>query len=146
MSDPSKITHLIVHCSYTPKNMDIGAADIDRWHKEKGWLMIGYSAVIKRDGTVEAGRPLDKTGAHVKGMNSVSRGVCLVGGMTDDKKGPEINYTNPQMVSLRKLLKDWLKIFPDAKIAGHTDFDKGKTCPNFNAGLWWDTHEIEPTF
>lgn len=146
MSDPSKITHLIVHCAYTPINMDIGVKEIDRWHKEKGWLGIGYHAVIRRDGTVEDGRPLEKTGAHVKNMNTVSKGITLIGGMSADKKHPEINYTDEQWVSLRTKLTEWLVLFPNAKIAGHTDFDKGKTCPNFDANHWWNTGEIVQTF
>ena len=52
------VKYIVVHCSYTPEQMDIGA-DIDRWHREKGWMMIGYHKVIRRDGTIEDGRPLN---------------------------------------------------------------------------------------
>ncbi len=139
----NNITHIIVHCSYTPPQMDIGAADIDRWHREKGWLMIGYHAVIKRSGIVEEGRPLHRTGAHVRGMNSKSRGICLIGGMTKSKHGPEVNYTDEQYASLRKLIDEWKEEhFPIAKVAGHTDFDKMKTCPNFDAGHWYETGNV----
>lgn len=141
----SNITHLIVHCSYTPPQMDIGASDIDRWHRERGWLGCGYHFVIKRDGTVEDGRPLEKTGAHVRGMNSKSKGICLVGGMNRAKSGAEVNYTDEQMEALRKLIDDLRdEHFPDAKVAGHTDFDNHKTCPNFDAAHWYETGEVKP--
>ena len=139
------VKYLIVLCAYTPEKMDIGASDIDRWHREKGWMMIGYHKVIKRDGTVEDGRPLSKSGAHVRGMNRTSIGICLIGGMNRSKDGPEINYTDEQMKSLRSLLDDLKEDYPIAKVRGHTDFDKGKTCPNFDAGKWYETDEIVST-
>ena len=103
----SNIKYIIVHCSYTPDNMDIGVETIDRWHREKGWMGCGYHAVIKRDGTVELGRPLDKNGAHVKGMNSSSKGICLIGGMNRSKDGPALNFTDEQYESLRDLIDQW---------------------------------------
>ena len=141
-----KVKYIVVHCSYTPEKMDIGAQDIDRWHREKGWMMIGYHKVIRRNGTIEDGRPLDKQGAHVKGLNSQSVGVCLIGGMTANKKGPEINYTDEQYASLRELIDDLKENhFPKAKVRGHTDFDSHKTCPNFDAGHWYETDEVIST-
>ena len=141
----SDVKYLIIHCSYTPESMDIGKGDIDRWHREKGWMMIGYHKVIKRDGTVEDGRPLSKSGAHVRGMNRTSIGICLIGGMNRSKDGPDLNYTDEQMKSLRSLLDDLKEDYPKAKVRGHTDFDKGKTCPNFDAGKWYETDEIVST-
>ena len=141
----SDVKYLIVHCSYTPESMDIGKSDIDRWHREKGWMMIGYHKVIKRDGTVEDGRPLSKSGAHVRGMNRTSIGICLIGGMNRSKDGPDLNYTDEQMKSWRSLLDDLKEDYPTAKVRGHTDFDKGKTCPNFDAGKWYETDEIVST-
>lgn len=143
----SNITYIIVHCAYTPPNMDIGAKEIDEWHRKRGWLGIGYHAVIRRSGEVEMGRPLDRTGAHVRGMNSVSRGICLVGGMNRSKDGPALNFTDEQFESLRNLIDEWKRdYYPIAKVAGHTDFDKHKTCPNFDAAHWYETGEVRPTF
>jgi len=140
----SNITHIIVHCAYTPPSMDIGRDEIDRWHREKGWMGIGYHAVLRRSGTVEHGRPLYKQGAHVRGMNAQSKGICLIGGMNADKTGPEVNYSDAQMSSLKKLIDDWrYDHYPDAKVAGHTDFDQGKTCPNFDAAHWYETGEVK---
>ncbi len=140
------IRWLVVHCSYTPETMDIGAKDIDRWHREKGWLGIGYHKVIRRDGTIEDGRPIDKAGAHVRKINRTSVGVCLIGGMNKEKDGPEYNHTDEQMDSLKLLLDQWSKDFPNGQVRGHTDFDNKKTCPNFDAQKWYETGEIEKTY
>ena len=56
--------YIVIHCSQTRPSQNIGAKDIDRWHRERGWLKIGYHKVIKRDGTVEQGREDDAIGAH----------------------------------------------------------------------------------
>lgn len=143
----NNIKHIIVHCAYTPPSMDIGVKEIDSWHRKRGWLGCGYHAVITRAGVVELGRPSDKSGAHVRGMNSVSRGICLVGGMNRSKDAPEINYTDEQYEALRLLINQWKdNLYPIAKVSGHTDWDKNKTCPNFDAAHWFETEEIIPTF
>ena len=129
------VKFIIVHCAYTPPDMDIGVKDIDRWHRERGWMGCGYHLVIKREG------------AHVRGMNSKSIGICLVGGMRSKNPTPEINYTDEQMVALRDTIDDLIaEEFPAAQVKGHVDFDKGKTCPNFDAGHWYEHEELVPTF
>ena len=137
------VKYIVVHCSYTPPEMDIGVDTIDKWHRAKGWLMVGYHIVIKRDGTVEQGRKLTQQGAHVRRINKKSVGICLIGGMNSAKDGPEENYTDAQWEALRQTIDD-LKAnhFPDAEVRGHVDFDKGKTCPNFDADHWYETAEI----
>lgn len=77
-----KITELILHCSATPEGKDFSTTDIDRWHKARGFKMIGYHYVIRLDGTIEQGRPLEMTGAHCKGHNAHSIGICYIGGST----------------------------------------------------------------
>ena len=88
------VKYIVVHCSYTPEQMDIGA-QILTVCIVKGWMMIGYHKVIRRDGTIEDGRPLNKRGAHVKGLNAKSIGVVMIGGMKS-KVWPAINYTDEQ--------------------------------------------------
>ena len=121
MASIRKRTNLIVvHVSATPPSMDIGAAEIDRMHKAKGWSGIGYHFVVRRDGRVELGRPADQIGAHVEGWNSVSVGVCLVGGV-DAHGQPQDNKTVAQTESLIALLGELVQRFPGAKICGHRD-------------------------
>lgn len=140
------IKDIIVHCSYTTETMDIGAKDIDRWHRERGWMGIGYHFVITRSGKIEDGRDIERVGAHVQGHNAASIGICMAGGMNRSKDGPAINFTDAQFAALRDLIDDLIALYPSAKVSGHCDWTKAKTCPNFNAAKWYATGEIEPTF
>ncbi|RDH41562.1 N-acetylmuramoyl-L-alanine amidase [Zooshikella ganghwensis] len=128
-----KITRLVVHCSDTPNDRDVTAADIHRWHKERKWSGIGYHKVIRRDGTVENGRPEYWKGAHVKGYNSKSLGVCLIG---------RDEFTADQFDSLDRVLTRWKDKYPLAEICGHRDLDPHKSCPNFDVGEWWDSNIV----
>jgi hypothetical protein len=66
--------------------------------------------------------------------------------MRQDNPNPEINYTDKQMDVLRETIDKLIaEEFPTATVTGHVDFDKGKTCPNFDAGHWYETDEIIPT-
>ena len=120
------IKFLIVHCSDT--NNDLTAADIHKMHLNFGWDGIGYHKVILRNGKVENGRPEYWIGAHVKGKNAESLGVCLIG---RDK------FTNKQLKSLELTLKRWKLTYTKARIIGHCDVIKtNKTCPNFDVISW----------
>ncbi len=134
MSTRKRTDWLIVHCSATTPAMNIGAKEIDQWHRRRGWLGIGYHFVIRRDGTVEKGREITEVGAHVEGYNSSSIGICLVGGV-NDTDNPENNFTPEQFVSLEKLLRDVIAEYPTAKITGHRRFAK-KACPSFDVEEW----------
>ena len=123
--------YIVIHCASTKPSMDIGAKEIDRWHRERGWLSIGYAKVLKRDGTVEQGRPDDAVQAHVKGYNHIAYGLCLVGGLSEDNKD-EDNFTAEQWESLKKTLEELVAKYPEARIVGHYELDESKTCPNFN--------------
>ena len=116
--------------------MDIGKKEIDTWHRQRGWLKIGYHYVIKRDGTVETGRDLNEVGAHVQGLNDRSLGVCMVGGI-DDAGEPENNFTDEQFKALTTLLYQLKITFPDAQIKGHRNF-AAKACPSFDVEDWWN--------
>lgn len=131
-----KINELIVHCADTYARMDIGVDDIRKWHvEERKWKDIGYHFVIKRDGTIQTGRDIKLAGAHVAGRNANSIGICLVGGKGDNNK-PENNFTDRQFSSLGSLLRGLKAEYPNATIHGHNEFDKGKTCPNFDVQEW----------
>lgn len=132
---------IVVHCSASTEKMNIGAADIDKWHRGKGWKCIGYHYVIRRDGTVEEGREEATVGAHVEGWNAVSLGICMVGGVdANDVKLAKNNFTKAQFDSLKQLLVDLKIRYPKAKIQGHRDFPKvAKACPSFSVEEWLKT-------
>ena len=79
--DMREIKKIIVHCADTPEGRDVRTAEIKRWHtEERGWSDIGYHWVVELDGSLHAGRPEEVSGAHCKGHNSDSIGICYVGG------------------------------------------------------------------
>lgn len=142
------VRYLVVHCAATPPSRDIGVAEIRAMHKDRGFNDVGYHYVIRRDGRVEKGRADNVAGAHVQGFNSVSLGVCLVGGV-DSKGKPEQNYTPAQYTALKALLAKLQGAYPSAQVLGHRDLspDKNrdgkispnewlKACPCFDVRAW----------
>ena len=114
------IKYIVIHCSATSRQMDIGVKEIDQWHKQRGWKRIGYHFVIRRDGKIELGRRMDVPGAHAYGYNRISWGVCMIGGVDKNNKA-EDNFSKEQYISLKSLLDTLSKIEPNAKIVGHRD-------------------------
>ena len=84
-----RINKIIIHCSATPEGREVNAETIDRWHRERGFSMIGYHYVIGLNGQIEEGRPEKMVGAHCKGHNGESIGICYIGGMDKDNKEPK---------------------------------------------------------
>ena len=125
---------VIVHCSASKFG---NAAEITRWHLERGFTTIGYHYVILNghigakkyhkefNGTIETGRPidddawfeLDEIGAHTLGHNSCV-GICLIGESGE--------FTSKQIDSLVKLLKMLKKQFVSIKVYQHSDFEVTK--------------------
>ena len=135
-----KATNFIaIHCSASVPDPITGRVTIDRWHRQRGFLMIGYHYVIKTDGAIEPGRDADSIGAHVEGYNANSIGICLVGGV-NKLNVPTDNFTQAQMVSLLTLLKELRTKHPLAVIQGHRDFPNvAKACPSFDVRAWLKT-------
>jgi len=128
------IKKLIVHCSATPEWKDFDVEDIREWHvKGNGWSDVGYHFIIKLDGTVQDGRPVEKSGAHTFGHNKDSIGVCYIGGMDKDMVEWKDTRTPEQKDSLFNLLMDLKFEYPEAKVLRHKDFTNKKPCPSFNA-------------
>ena len=131
------INKIIVHCSATQEGRDLDAAEINRWHLKRGWNGIGYHYVVLLDGTIEYGRSIYKQGAHVKGENEGSIGICYIGGV-ESKRGSNGKWiakdtrTPEQKESLLLLLKTLKKMHSSATIHGHNEF-AAKSCPCFDA-------------
>lgn len=135
-----KINEIIVHCTATFPEQQVTVADITRWHREKGWATCGYHYVICLDGTIQNGRPIEEMGAHCKGHNTNSIGVCYVGGLAADGK-PADTRNNEQRASMVQLLKQLLQQYPQATIHGHNEF-AAKACPCFNVQQWLQEVEL----
>ena len=123
------ITLIVVHCSAVKPDQTSSAAQIDTWHRQRGFkLGIGYHYVIRRDGTIEPGRPEWMIGAHCVNHNKYSIGVCYEGGL-DIRGQPADTRTAAQKASLRKLLEELHERYPRAVIVGHHDLTPHKACP-----------------
>lgn len=138
--------YLVVHGAWTEKGHDADVDEIREWHLDRGFRDVGYHYVIRRDGRVQEGRTLEAMGAHLKGYNNQSVGICLVGGKPDnlsplipDYEEWYFNYTWQQMGALQMLLEQIQKMYPDARIRGHNDFPGvQKDCPGFDVPAWWN--------
>lgn len=126
------INKLIVHCSATREGQDITVDTIRDWHLKRGWSDIGYHYVVKLDGTIETGRSVELMGAHVKGHNKDSIGICYIGGVEADGKTPKDTRTDKQKDSLLNLLVTLKHVYGDISVYGHRDFSS-KACPSFDA-------------
>lgn len=122
------ITLIIIHCSATPKGMDIGVKEIDRWHRQRKFEQIGYHWVVRLDGTIEKGRDEYLIGAHVKDHNTHSIGVCYVGGLVNQPGAdgkihlvPADTRTPEQKTALRQLVNQLHQRYPKAIVLGHRD-------------------------
>ena len=126
------ISEIIIHCADTPAGRDNTAQDITRWHKDRGFRTIGYHFVIYRDGSIHTGRPVQEIGAHCKGHNAHSIGICYIGGKSADGKRHEDTRTPEQKEAMLSLLRQLKAQYPNATIYGHRDFSS-KPCPCFDA-------------
>ena len=127
-----EINLIVIHCSATPEGRDISTETVRGWHvNERGWSDIGYHYVIELSGKVKVGRPLERAGAHVRGFNKNSIGICYIGGMTDDMSAPKDTRNEAQKESLLNLLLDLKEQFPNAVIKGHNQYST-KACPSFD--------------
>lgn len=148
------VNYLVVHVTATPPRLDIGAAEVNVMHRQRGFSSIGYHYVIRRDGTVEAGRPESQIGAHVAGFNSVTLGISLVGGI-DNQGRAQDNATQMQYTALAKVLGKLAEAHKSASICGHRDLSPDrngngsvdpqefiKACPCFDAIPWAREHSL----
>lgn len=129
------INKIILHCSATPEGRHIDVDTIRRWHLKRGWSDIGYHFVIYLDGTIVPGRPVERSGAHTKGLNANSIGVCYIGGVEAEKrndKWPAKDTRTPQQIdAMERLISDLFAEYPEATLHGHNEF-AAKACPSFD--------------
>lgn len=139
------IRHIVVHCSATKEEMFFDSLDIDTWHRKRGFRKIGYHYVVLLNGVVEVGRNESEQGAHVRGYNRNSIGICYIGGL-DSEGDAKDTRNSKQKEAMLNLIKDLKQRYPNAKVSGHRDFSKDldgdgviepfeymKMCPCFNA-------------
>tara|TARA_R110000868_G_scaffold157974_3_gene385626 strand:- start:994 stop:1440 length:447 start_codon:yes stop_codon:yes gene_type:complete len=144
-----QINLIVVHCSATPEGVDYKEADIDKWHKARGWRGTGYHYVVDLDGTIEVGRPEAQIGAHSKGHNANSIGVCYIGGVDSRGKSKDTR-TLRQHLGLSTIISKLHNKYLNASVVGHRDLSLDidgdgivqkhewtKDCPCFNVKDWY---------
>lgn len=147
-TNAQQIKNITIHCSATTDKQDLTVSDIDRMHRQRGFLKVGYHYVIRRDGTIDTGRLENQVGAHVEGHNKGNIGVCWIGGINSKTKKAEDNRTQAQKDALVKLVTDLRTRYPEAQVRGHRDWSPDlnkdgkiqknewmKECPCFDAML-----------
>ena len=143
-----KINKIILHCSATPEGRDVKMQTIRKWHMDKGWRDIGYNYVIELDGSIRKGRSKLISGAHTKGHNKNSIGICYIGGVeskqVNGKWIAKDTRTCEQKESLRDLLIHLSIKYPDATLHGHNEFSP-KECPSFKVSeeySWYNRYKL----
>ena len=127
-----KIDTIVIHYSATPIGRAVTAAEIDRWHRERGWARIGYHFVVRLDGTIEHGRAIGDIGAHVSGHNRHSIGICYVGGGTGQD-----TRTLDQRLSITALVNALRLVLPEPiRVVGHRDL-AATLCPGYDVQKEW---------
>ena len=110
-------------------NADVSAATVHQWHLANGWAGIGYHYLIRKDGTIERGRPRDTVGAHCYGENWHSVGVNIVGNFETNEP------TAAQIEAAERLVAVLCRLYglrpSGATIKGHRDFN-ATACPGEN--------------
>lgn len=139
------LSEIIIHCTATRREFMLGhptsskVSEVKHWHvHDNGWSDIGYHYLVDRDGTVATGRPLERTGAHVKGHNTGTIGIALFGGHGSAAKDDfSEHFTVAQDKALRKLISDLKRKYPSiTNVSGHNAY-AAKACPGFNAAEWY---------
>ena len=140
----SNVKWIVVHYSATPIERDVSSADIDAMHRKRGFKEIGYHLYIRKNGLIEKGRDLSQPGrfeqgAHSKGHNSSSIGICYEGGVVlDDPNTGFDTRTQAQKDAMVRVINDLLVRFPNAEVLGHKDMPGAATqCPGFDVRSWW---------
>ena len=128
------ISLIVVHCSATREDKSFTEHDLDVCHRRRGFNGVGYHFYIRKNGDIKSTRPLERIGAHARGFNSESIGICYEGGLNESSR-PADTRTYAQKCSLLDLLRQLKTDYPEARIIGHYQLSVlvHKACPCFDA-------------
>lgn len=144
-----KLQFLVLHCTATPQGCEVTSDEIRKWHTSpvskggRGWKQVGYTDMIHIDGRIER-LVKNNEDANVDaweitngavGVNSVSRHVVYVGGLSADGNTAVDTRTPAQLRAMENYVKDFHSRFPDVKIVGHNQL-AAKACPSFDVKQW----------
>ena len=128
-----EIDEIIIHCSDSDVASHDNIETIGEWHKQRGFSQVGYHFYINKKGDIELGRSVGIAGAHCKGHNANSIGICV---------GGRSWFNTKQGSTLSLLVKILRHSFPNIdKVSPHYKYNPEKTCPNFKHELFGDYDE-----
>lgn len=136
-----EVTEVVVHWTETPTNKNIGSEELNKIHLESGLKGIGYHYVIRRDGSLQRGRPVNIQGEHalVNNHDERSIGVVFVGGINVPSGTPNLenfvsvqSLTRSQFNTFDHFCRSFYARFPGGQILGHNDIDPIENDPGFN--------------
>ena len=102
--------------------LDVNGNKVERHLHGKAWLDVGYEFFISKKWGIQRGRALHLIGAHTRGYNSKSIGICLSGSK---------EFTDQQLAQLEYLITSLIYQFGNHRVKPHNFYDKTKSCPNF---------------
>ena len=100
------INLIVIHCSATREDKSFTEYDLDVCHRRRGFNGTGYHFYIRKNGDIKSTRPIERIGAHSRGFNKESIGICYEGGLDCGEIEPE----------------EWIKACPCFN--AETDWDK----------------------
>lgn len=139
------ITEMIVHWSETMTHANLTG---DQLEELTGAGTNAFHYIIRRDGSVERGVPLESSGDHTTGHNKYSIGVCLVGGVrashvdtrgTVEERITEDSMTRSQYNTLNHLFRVFFSQYPGAQALGHNEVDPSQNGPGFKVSRYVET-------
>ena len=152
------INLIVVHCSATRFDRSYTEHDLTTDHLRRGFSGAGYHFYIRKNGDIKTLRPLERPGAHARGCNAHSVGICYEGGL-NERGRPADTRTDFQKHSLRALVLLLLKDYPGSRLCGHRDLSPDlngngeiepeewiKECPCFDAASLLDEPPVNPGY
>lgn len=144
-----EVTELVVHWTETPTNKNIGSEELNDLHVAFGLDGLGYHYVIRRDGTLQRGRPVNIVGQHAPTNNHDQRsiGIVFVGGINAPSGTPNLDsfisaqsLTRSQLNTFDHICRAFYAVFPGGQIVGHSEIDEDEFDPGFSVIEYVNIH------
>ena len=130
LQNRSSTDGIVIHHTGNGEDCDPDAVEINKWHQAQGWTCIGYHYVIRKDGTVEQGRPHWTIGAHCEGDNYHTIGIHFSGDFMEDRQPTEAQLISGAQL-IANICTDYGIPIDSDHIKGHRDY-MATSCPGDN--------------
>ena len=128
---PEDVKLIVIHCSATRSDRPYSVEDLNATGIAK-FGQPSYHWYVRRNGNIIPILSESVRGAHARGYNRCSLGICYEGGISPEGKNTDTR-TPQQKASLYELLKSLHRDYPQARIIGHRELPHvAKDCPCFS--------------